>query len=98
MSEVIEKAYDYLDEIQAFMRGDLAEEQLNAMLISMANDGLAWKLTGDLARELQQRLDDGRIQGVIQNAWDEMNECVIESCFEKMYVSRDVAELMERLK
>lgn len=86
----------YLDDIERYLRGTLSSDRLEAILVSMANEGIAWKLTGPLRAEFDAMLADGRIQGVIQNAWDELNECVMESCYEKTYFTRADAELVRR--
>lgn len=92
--EMLSIAYAYLDEIEAYFAGTLSEDRLTAMLVGMANDGIAWGLTGPLSCEFTRRIEDGRIQGVIQNAWDDLNECVIEACYEKSYFARADAELI----
>jgi len=88
-------AYDYLDDIQSFLAGTLSEERLRQVLCSMANDGLAWDLTGPLRDAFDRMLRDGDIVGVIQNVWDDLNECVDPCCYEKVYHTREVAALIK---
>jgi hypothetical protein len=96
MSTTLEIAYNYLDDIEAYFRRELSQEHLDRMLCAMANEGLAHKLRGELRDEFDRSLGCGRIQGVIQNAWDDLNERVDPICFEKVYMHRADAELVRQ--
>ncbi len=97
-----EIAFSYIDDIKAYFVGTLSPERLEQMLCSMANESdddyriVAFQLAGPLRAEFDAMLADGRIQGVIQNAWDDLNECVLEACYEKVYMLRSDAELVRR--
>ncbi len=104
MSTTIEIAYNYLDEIEAYFAATLSAGRLESMLCAMANEAgddyvrVAFKLTGPLRAEFDAMLADGRIQSVMQNAWDELNECVLESAYEQSYFRREDAEMIRRMQ
>lgn len=88
--------YDaYLTDIESYFAGRLSHERLREMLVSMANDGFAGRLQGALRDEFDRMWATGEIVSVIQNAWDDLNECVIPSCFEKTYFTREDAALIQ---
>ncbi len=90
----LELAYDYLDDIEAYFRRELSQEHLDQMLVHMANHGLAHKLRGDLRDEFDRSLGCGRIQGVIQNCWNDLTDEIDPCCFEKIYMLRKDAEAL----